>query len=230
MTNNQQIISDKRYDNVKFNQFVKIKYLFYIVFFMILGSCKEKLSDDQITKNENKKYVDSLYYTRRNLIHEYSDSKRLTNKNSLETVFIANKIIDNSHLVLNIDNENLDAVEDLAFYNYELEDFKEAIFFYSRIIEIRKQKNKNATIDSEYLYRGTAKFHLQDFNGAIKDLEKYKSEINNDKTNGFMEACYYLGKSYNSMNDKLNACENFRLFAELQRTDQAWEYVAKNCN
>jgi len=151
-------------------------------------SCKEKLTDEQIRQQENKLVLDSLYYKRKELIHQYSNIKYKNNSNSFEIEEIATKTIDNCYVVLDTDNENLDAIEDLAFYNNEIKNYKDAVFYYSQTINIKEKQNYDVSLD--YSSRGIAKFHLRDYNGAAKDLEEFKKITTLEKTTlGYTKAC-----------------------------------------
>ncbi|WP_312342688.1 hypothetical protein [Chryseobacterium binzhouense] len=205
------------------------KYLFFLLVSISVCSCKEKLTNEQIRQKENKLVLDSLHYEREKLIHQYSNIKLKNRSTSFETEEIAKKIIDNCHVALDNDNENLDATKDLAFYNNEIKNHKDAVFYYSQIINIKEKQNHDAS--HEYSSRGIAKFQLRDYSGAAKDLEEFKKITTLEKTTiGYTEACYYLGNCYMELNERANACENFRIFAENTATDEAWEFIAKYCN
>lgn len=200
---------------------MKKKHFFFLLIIIILSSCKEKLTEEQMIDNDNKKVVDSLTHVRENMHPEYRESGK--------SELVANNIIDNCFSVLDIDRENLDAVKDLAHFNYELKNYKEAVQYYSMTIDIKEKKGFK-DLDFEFLQRGKAKYYLQDFNGAIEDLKKYKA-ANNDKTTvGYTEACYFSGTCYRNLNDQFNACNNFRIYAENIGTDEAWKLIAEYCN
>lgn len=186
-----------------------------------MSSCKEKLTEEQNLVNQNKKAIDSLTYIRRNLHPEYLKSGN--------SELIADEIIKNSFSVLEIDSKNLDAVKDLAHFNFEIKNYKEAVHYYTILIDLKDDLN-NRYVIPYYLQRGIAKFHLQDFNGAIEDLQQYKDENIDKRTNGYTEACYHLGTCYKNVNDQSNACDNFRTYAENVATDEAWELIAEYCN
>ncbi|WP_294297595.1 hypothetical protein [uncultured Chryseobacterium sp.] len=192
-----------------------------ILSLIIMSSCKEKLTEEQILVNQNKKAVDSLTYIRQNLHPEYLKSGN--------SELIADEIIKNSFSVLEIDSKNLDAVKDLAYFNFEIKNYKEAVHYYTILIDLKDDLN-NRYVIPYYLQRGIAKFHLQDFNGAIEDLQQYKDENIDKRTNGYTEACYYLGICYKNVNDKSNACDNFRTYAENVATNEAWDLIAEYCN
>ncbi|WP_326981046.1 hypothetical protein VUJ46_12190 [Chryseobacterium sp. MYb264] len=192
-----------------------------ILSLIIMSSCKEKHTEEQILVNQNKKVIDSLTYIRHNLHPEYLKSGN--------SELIADEIIKNSFSVLEIDSKNLDAVKDLAHFNFEIKNYKEAVHYYTILIDLKDDLN-NRYVIPYYLQRGIAKFHLQDFNGAIEDLQHYKDENIDKRTNGYTEACYYLGTCYKNVNDQSNACDNFRTYAENVATDEAWDLIAEYCN
>lgn len=197
------------------------KIYILILSLILLSSCKEKLTEEQIIVNQNKKTIDSLTYIRHNLHPEYlkSDNSEL----------VANEIIKNCFSVLEIDRKNLEAVKDLAHFNFEIKNYKEAVHYYTILIDLKDDLN-NRYVTFYYFQRGLAKFHLQDFNGAIQDLQQYKNENTDKRTIGYSKACYYLGTCYKNINDQSNACDNFRTYAENVATDEAWNLVAGYCN
>lgn len=193
-----------------------------ILSLIIISSCKEPLTQEQILDNQNNNTIDSLSYIRRNLKPEFIKSGK--------SELVANQIFENSLLVLEIDNKNLDAYKDLAHFNFEIKNYKDAVYYYSILIDLKDDMN-NRYVTFYYFQRGKAKFYLEDFNGAIQDIELFKNEESSDKrTIGYTEACYYLGMCYKNLNDKPNACENFRIYAENSSNDEAWNLIAEYCN
>lgn len=197
------------------------KIYIIILSLIIVCSCKDKLTEEQIIFNQNKKAIDSLTYIRNNLHPEYLKSGK--------SELIANEIIENSLSVLEIDSKNLEAIKDLAHFNFKLKNYKDAVHYYTILIDLKDDTN-NRYITPYYLQRGLAKYHLQDFNGAIEDLQQYKNEDTDKRTIGHTEACYYLGTCYKNINDQSNACDNFRTYAENMATDEAWNLIAEYCN
>ena len=210
---------------------MKRKYLIFAVIISLFTNCKEKLTDEQIINNENKKQIDSLYYLRQNLIHNYSRAGHNAIVDSLELLEIGDSIIYNGYSTLDIDSENLNAIQDVAFYSMEQKDYKNAIIYYSKLIKVKKNTNNVGFVDFDYQTRGKAKFYLKDYVGAVKDFEEFKSITSLENTTiGYTDNCFYLGKCYMKLNDRAKACDNLRIYAENIGTDEAWEFIANYCN
>ena len=100
-----------------------------------------------------------------------------------------------------------------------LENYKEAINDFTRVIIINFKKN----LDIPYYNRGIAKIKLQDYEGAAADFSK--AIENNPK---YTAAYFNRGISKFLLNDKDGACFDWGKAKELG-SDKAYELYQKYC-
>ncbi len=104
-----------------------------------------------------------------------------------------------------------------AYYLQNLKNYKEAIFNYTKAIEILPNYY------SAYIERAECKFYLKDYRGAILDYTK-AIEINPNDA----ESYYSRGGCKFILNDKNGACLDWSKVGELG--GDAYEKIQKHCN
>ena len=182
-----------------------MKFFFTILISFGFFSCKQAPSGFEKSEMDRKNKIETLKNT-------------ITYNTSLdEQIPIYNKILE-------IDNSNLNAHQNLGVIYYELEDFRKAIVYETKVIDILKNSENQYGYPLSLLMRGKSKFELEDYRGCINDL-KQAELLNSD----YQDIYVYLGYAYLNLNQIENACKYFSISGE-KGYSEAYKLISKNCN